>query len=658
MSHSRSRSRFALSAITLATTFAAFTAPALAGGNFRLTVLHTNDTESKLLYPSSSQQQFGGAARFKTKVDQLRADALAVGGCVMVSSGDNFLAGPEFNASLSLPAGSRFYDSIALQAIQYDAICIGNHDFDFGPDVLADFVNGFTDGTKFLSANLDMTPEPSLAPLVASGRIAKRSTVVTNGVTVGFVGATTTDLPFISSPGDVIIDSNVLGAIQTEVDALTASGVKHIVVMTHLQGIGSERTLAQSLRDVDVLVAGGGDELLWNPGQLLVPDDAIDANGDGIPDARYGAYPLYETDGAGRQLPIITTRGDYRYVGRLVVDFDANGNVVTIDPSSGPVRVASTAQPDGVAEDAIVKAQVTDPVAASVASLAANVIATSEVALDGRTSAIRSVETNEGNLCADSLLWNARKRASQQNLPLPVIAFQNGGGIRNNSILPAGNFTELNTFQFLPFSNFVAVMPALPVSTLKSLLENAVSRVTPLPPGFSSSGNGRFAQIAGFRFTYSVAANPGSRVIDVVLDDGTVLVEDGVVLNPKLAIPAATIDFLCRGGDEYPLVGIPFQIVGVSYQQALFNFVTAKDGLNGVIRAADYPAGGEGRIVRFTPSPSFPADVNGDSAVNALDLAILFGNWGLTGPNRAGDVDGNQVVDGRDLAVVLVNWTF
>lgn len=634
---------------------AAVGSSALAQSAFRLTVLHTNDTESKLLYPSSSQQAYGGAARFKTKADQLRAAADAEGGVVMVSSGDNYLAGPEFNASLSLPAGSRFYDSIALQAIGYDAICLGNHDFDFGPEVLADFIEGFTDGTRFLSSNLDFSAEPSLNALFASGRIAKRTTSVVDGVTVGFVGATTPDLPFISSPGDVVVDPNFAVAIQAEVDALTAAGVRHIIVMTHLQGISVERALASALRDVDVLVAGGGDELLWNAGQLLVPDDAIDANGDGVPDVRYGAYPLYETDATGRQLPIITTRGDYRYVGRCVLDFDANGVVLSVDPTSGPVRVASTAQADGVVEDAAVKAAVTDPVAASVAGLAANVIATSEVALDGRTSTIRAQETNEGNLCADSLLWNARELAKGEGLPRPVVAFQNGGGIRNNSILPAGNFTELNTFQFLPFSNFVAIIPALPISTFKALLENAVSRVQP-PVGFPSSGNGRFAQVAGFRFTYSTAANPGSRVIDVVLDDGTVLVEDGVVLDPKSTIAAATIDFLCRGGDEYPLSGLAFEAIGVSYQQALFNYVVASNGLNGLISAADYPTTGEGRIVKFVPSPAFPADVNGDGTVNGLDVAIVLGNWGLT--NRAGDADGNGIVAGEDLTIVLGNWTF
>jgi 5'-nucleotidase len=238
---------------------------------------------------------------------------------------------------------------------------------------------------------------------------------------------------------------------------------------------------------------------------------------------------------------------------------------------------------------------------------------------------------------------------------MPVVSFQNGGGIRNNSILPAGNFTELNTFQFLPFSNFVAIIPQLPVTRLKSVLENAVSRVSP-PTGFPSSGNGRFAQVSGLRFTYSVAANPGSRIIDVVLDDGTVLVEDGVVLNPKATITAASIDFLCRGGDEYPLTGLAFEVIGVSYQQALFNFVVAKNGLNGSITAADYPEGGEGRIVKFVPNPAFPADVNGDGSVNGLDVAIVLSNWGLSG--RAGDANADGTVLGDDLAIVLNAWSW
>jgi 5'-nucleotidase / UDP-sugar diphosphatase len=642
----------------LAATLAAAAIAAAASadkGSFRLHLLHTNDTESKLLYPASNLADYGGAARFKTKVDMMRAEAAADrAAVVMVSSGDNYLAGPEFNASLSLPPGSTYFDSIALQAIGYDSICLGNHDFDFGTEVLATFVSGFTDGTPFLSSNLDFSAVRSLQNLVETNRVAKRTTVTRNGIVIGLVGATTPDLPFISSPGDVTVDANVLAAIQAEVDLLTLEGVKHIVVTTHLQGISVERNLAQQLHNVDVLVAGGGDELLWNPGQLLVPDDATDTTpADGVPDIRYGPYPIYETDADGRSLPIVTTRGDYRYVGRLVVDFDRNGVVTAVDPVSGPVRVAGLSQPDGVVEDPFVKANVTDPVAASVAALATNVIAQSQVALDGRTSTIRSIETNEGNLCTDSLLWNAQLLAPGAGLPTPVVAFQNGGGIRNNSILPAGNFTELNTFQFLPFSNFVAVIPELPVTTLKALLENAVSRISP-PPGFPSSGNGRFAQVAGFRFTYTLGANPGSRVLDVVLDDGTVLVEGGIVLDPSRTIVAATIDFLCRGGDEYPLNGLPFEVLGISYQQALFNYVVARDGLNGTISTAQYPEGGEGRIVRFTPNPAFPQDINGDGVVNGLDLASLLADWG-TGAARS-DMNDDGKVDGFDLGILLSAW--
>ena len=150
------------------------------------------------------------------------------------------------------------------------------------------------------------------------------------------------------------------------------------------------------------------------------------------------------------------------------------------------------------------------------------------------------------------------------------------------------------------------------------------------------------------RFTYSVAANPGSRIIDVVLDDGTVLVEDGVVLNPKATITAASIDFLCRGGDEYPLSGLAFENLGVSYQQALYNYVT--QGLGGQITAADYPAGGEGRIVRIDS----PADFDNNSIINGADLVVLLGQWGGAG---SADLNGSGTVDGDDFAIFLATWT-
>ena len=104
-------------------------------------------------------------------------------GVIMVSSGDNFLAGPEFNASLE--KGVAFYDTIAMDLIGYDAAAIGNHEFDFGPDVLADFIEGFVGPLPFVSANLDFSGEPNLQQLVDAGTIVKSVVVVERGERIG-----------------------------------------------------------------------------------------------------------------------------------------------------------------------------------------------------------------------------------------------------------------------------------------------------------------------------------------------------------------------------------------------------------------------------------------------------------------------------------------
>ncbi|MGH6913235.1 MAG: hypothetical protein ACREH3_05965, partial [Geminicoccales bacterium] len=109
-----------------------------------LVILHNNDGESQLLNAGRGLEDFGGAARFVTLVKQQRDRAEGEGCAVLtLSSGDNFLPGPEFTASLE--KGVPFYDSMVISAIDYDALAIGNHEFDFGPDVLVDFIEGTDD---------------------------------------------------------------------------------------------------------------------------------------------------------------------------------------------------------------------------------------------------------------------------------------------------------------------------------------------------------------------------------------------------------------------------------------------------------------------------------------------------------------------------------
>jgi len=554
-------------------------APAAAQDRFTLTVLHHNDGESQLVDAGSGElEDYGGVAKFETLIRERRRSALCGGRCgsITVSSGDNFLAGPEFNASLE--KGVPYYDAMAMKRIGYDAITIGNHEFDFGPEILSGFIRGFPTRMPFVSANLDVSGAAGLARRQKEGRIARSVVVRERGRRIGIIGATTPDLALVSNPGPVEADDDVREAIQDEVTRLRDDGVDIIVASTHLQSIDEEIALVEELRGVDVVVGGGGGELLANSGDELAPGDEAQR-----------PYPIIQDDSLGRAVPIVTTTGDYRYLGRLIVRFSASGLVTSIGRQrSGPEVVGPDVEPDEEMTEAVV-----DPVRASIAELAETVIGRTEVPLDGTRDGVRTRETNLGDLAADSLLFAARRAG----LPADV-AFQNGGGIRNDSVFAAGDLTELQTFDALPFSNFVATVPDVPPQTLKELLERAVSGV--------EEREGRFAQVGGLRFTYDPArqaqeladdgtvATPGQRVRELTLDDGRALVQGGQVVQGAPAVTIATIDFLARGGDGYPFGDLPFTSLETTYQQALRDYIA--DGLGGRVTAARYPEGATGRI--------------------------------------------------------------
>ena len=108
-----------------------------AESSFTLIILHNNDGESQLVDSGPGLEDFGGVARFVNVVRREKQTA-SPDAVITVSSGDNFLAGREVAAGLR---SGIFYDSVAMDLIGYDAIALGNHDFDLGPEVLAQFIN-------------------------------------------------------------------------------------------------------------------------------------------------------------------------------------------------------------------------------------------------------------------------------------------------------------------------------------------------------------------------------------------------------------------------------------------------------------------------------------------------------------------------------------
>jgi 5'-nucleotidase / UDP-sugar diphosphatase len=508
-----------------------------------------------------------------------------------LNAGNNLFAGVEFNASLE--KGIPFYETIAMESIGYDVSTFGNHDFDFGPDVVAEFISGFH-SLPFVAANLDFHNESSLNALVSHGRLARSIVLNVKGEKVGVIGAVTPQLAVQSSPRNVLIDADLVQSIQSEISTLQSNGVKIIILLTHIGGLQEDQDLIASLHGVDVVVSAASEntnELQANPEDLLIPGDVA-----------FAAYPLIAHDLNNTPVAVVSTTGNYRYIGQLTAGFDRNGNLIEInEQKSHPFRVAGGSQPDALQADPKLQKKVVQPVQAAVESLASNVIANSEVNLNGVEGDLRTIETNEGNLVADSMLSEAARLAPSFGTPVPNVAIMNGGAIRNDNVIPAGEITELDTFEIAPFPNFVSIVPNIPAVQLKEILENAVSQVNVL--------DGRFAQVSGISFTWDPngtaqvldsngnVTTPGTRIREVSLKNGTVLISGGAVVSGAPSVTIAVTTFLATSGDQYPFRGAAFTNLGITYQQALFNYLV--NTLNGQITAAAYPESGEARITKL-----------------------------------------------------------
>lgn len=612
-------------------------------GAVTLTLLHNNDGESSLLPltnpvatgDTTVELPIGGVASFAAVVEQNIADARDEGNAVLtVYAGDAFLASSTLICSQQ--PGSPLYDAVAQRQIPYDVHALGNHEFDYGPDFLEDFIRGFaTNGTvsqPFLSANLDFTGEPGFADLidadglinvpVTDGRVIGGAAIVSDTVTgeaFGIVSATTWLLENISSPRDVEVTTEDLestaAAVQAEIDRLIDDhGVNKIIVVSHLQNIDNDEEVIELLQDVDIAVAGGGDELLENPD---VPDE--DEFLPGEDDPVVGTYPLELTDADGRTVYVVTTPGNYKYVGRLDVMFDAAGEVIAVEDDSYMRRVIPDSSEadelgltDTVTPDPDIVADVYDPLEVCLEEFATTVVATTEVLLDVSRNTVRTMESNAGNMIADSFLFAYERFHEDLGLPPrsdenPVIAVTNGGGIRQNAgdVLPTsgevpGDITRQNTLDVLPFPNFAAVLLGMTPEELKAMFENSASG---LPGQF-----GGFLQVGGVMVTYDTSQPEGSRVVSVELEDGTPIVQDGEVVEGAPTVDIVTNDFTAGGGDGYDVfAGHEILQLPLSYEQAWREYMEMDAGLGGLIPDDDprYQPGGEGRI-EFVQQPPTP----------------------------------------------------
>lgn len=470
----------------------------------RLTILHNNDVHSRL-QPVSAQnntcsaqqlaqnQCFGGMARVAALIERERAAAAAAGRQVLVLD-----AGDQFQGSLFYSHYKGAAEAEVMNLMAYDAMALGNHEFDDGPEVLARFLR--TVRVPVLSANVNADAEPALRGLYRSHVVLSRG-----GHRIAIIGATTEDTPSIASPGPRVAFPRAETVLNPLIARLRAEGVSHVVLLSHL-GLARDREVAAAVDGIDVVVGGHSHTLLSNTAQ-----------------GAEGPYPVRVRGPSGREVPIVQAMAFTRFVGRLDVDFDATGNVIRAEGDTIPVV-------QSIAPNAAIQAAI-DRLDAPLVEVRARPVGvtSAEFPLEG----CRARECALGNLVAEAMLAATRQAGAQ-------IALQNGGGLRAG--IPAGNVTLGHVLTTLPFQNAVATLK-LRGRDFVAALESGLSQV--------EQGAGRFPQVAGVRYTWDRARPAGARVISVELRR-----PDGGYgpLDPDAIYTIATNDFMRRGGDGYTVL--------------------------------------------------------------------------------------------------------
>jgi 2',3'-cyclic-nucleotide 2'-phosphodiesterase (5'-nucleotidase family) len=542
--------------------------------NFTLQLLHVTDPEAGI-------SALDDIPLFSSVLQGLRSEY--PDNTIFISAGDNHIPGPFYAASADpslreiLGAeGVGRGDILILNALGIDASALGNHEFDDGPNVLASIIGADGDypGTLFpyVTANLDLEGtdleqffvEPGQEASTLPNSIAESVVITIGDEQIGIVGATTPLLPDISSPGNVGVrpddpdDLEALAAeIQPFIDDLTAEGVNKIIFTGHLQQLQVDLALAEILTDVDIFIAGGSEAILANEGDRLRPgDEAV------------GVYPLIRESPTGDPVLIVSTGGDYEYLGRLVVEFDPDGVIIpeSIDPGiSGPYVIDEQAAEESGFDPLPDVVAITDAIRGVILEKDGVLFGESEVFLNGIRESVRTQETNLGNLTADANIFAARQVDDSE----VIISLKNGGGIRDSigTILEtgervpplaneltgkeAGEVSQLDLENSLRFNNGLTLL-SLTAEQLYEVIEHGVAASGP------GATPGRFPQVGGMSFSFDVEQEPGSRVqsLAVLNEDGSVfdvVVQDGeLVGDPERTFRMVTLDFLANGGDQYP----------------------------------------------------------------------------------------------------------
>jgi len=225
-----------------------------AAADYTLHVLHINDLHSRIepinrfdstcsAEDNEAGECFGGVARLHTKINELRDQIASEGGNVIVVD-----AGDQFQGSLMYTTYKGAAEAEFMNMIGFDAMVVGNHEFDDGPEKLAEFA----DLVEFpvISGNLDLSQSNLL-----NGKVGNHVVLEVGGEKIGLISALATDTVETSSPGPNVIFQNEIDSLAADVATLESKGVTKIIAVTHV-GLPKDVEIAAAVPGVDAIVGG------------------------------------------------------------------------------------------------------------------------------------------------------------------------------------------------------------------------------------------------------------------------------------------------------------------------------------------------------------------------------------------------------------------
>lgn len=438
-----------------------------------VTILSLNDTHSNLapLAPRGADLQGtrGGIARAATIIGTTRLTEKNV---LLLHAGDSFIGDISFNYSYGTAELS------LLKALQFDAITLGNHEFDLNPSTLKGAIDASmgAEPIPFLSANAILDCDTNYLSYYVHPYVIKQA----GNSKIGLIGLTTPEANELSSPSPIILDTNLVVITADAIDSLKAAGCRAIILLSHL-GLELDKLLASYLPGINLIISGHDHYLL--------------------------SQPVYVTDPAGKSVPIIQSDAFYTCIGNTKLAISP-AEVKLISFNNIPLD-------SSVPEEPTVKGMV-DNLITSIEGIYGHVFtgqigfATEdfeEVPTD--LFATGSHETAIGNLVSDAFRW---KTGTQ-------IAIEPGGStaqkLFKGPIVPADVFRVVGYgFNIVNGLGFRLVTFKLTGIELWTAFEKTISMLT-----YSDEF---LPQVSGIKYSFNINNRPGERLQQMLINGAPV----------------------------------------------------------------------------------------------------------------------------------------